>query len=381
MPLSVDTSRLRPPVADVVLAGALAALAQYEVWSGVRYQGAPVHPGPKLAVVPALAVATAAVAWRRRYPVGVLAVAGATIAATAAAFGAGDGGASLFLVLLVIVYSAAANADRPAATAALAVGLVAVHDVFDAQIHSAGDAIFAPALGAIAFVFGRAVRARHEQALVRASAAVAGERARIARELHDAVAHSVGVMVVQAQGARALLGDGREPVCTPRSSTSSGPARMRSWRCAAFSASCARTVTSRSDARGRRSASSTSSSGRCEPPAWRSTSPSRAIPARCRWASTSRRTGSCRRRSRTSGVTPRGAHATVTVRYLADAVTVEVADDGAATTAPDPSPGSGHGHASMRERAALCGGTVRIGPRAGGGYAVEARLPLTGSAR
>jgi hypothetical protein len=64
MPLSVDTSRLRPPVADVVLAGALAALAQYEVWSGVRYQGAPVHPGPKLAVVPALAVATAAVAWR-----------------------------------------------------------------------------------------------------------------------------------------------------------------------------------------------------------------------------------------------------------------------------------------------------------------------------
>ena len=58
---------------------------------------------------------------------------------------------------------------------------------------------------------------------------------------------------------------------------------------------------------------------------------------------------------------------------------VEVADDGAATTVLDSSPGIGHGHASMRERAAICGGTVRIGPRAGGGYAVEARLPLAGS--
>src|ERR671930_308734 len=87
MPLSVDTSRLRPPVADVVLAGALAAVAQYEVWSGVRYQGAPVHPGPKLAVVPALAVATAAVAGRRRYPVGVLPGAGGTNAPAAAGVG------------------------------------------------------------------------------------------------------------------------------------------------------------------------------------------------------------------------------------------------------------------------------------------------------
>ncbi|HYX87560.1 MAG TPA: histidine kinase [Gaiellales bacterium] len=281
----------------------------------------------------------------------------------------------------MIVYSAAANADRPAATAALAVGLVAVHDVFDAQIHSAGDAIFAPALGAIAFVFGRAVRARHEQALVRASAAVAGERARIARELHDAVAHSVGVMVVQAQGARALLGDGREPgvhAALEHIERAGQDALVEMRRLLGL-------LREDGDEPERRPGTSLRELDellgqvRAAGLAVDITveGDPRPLPVgvdQSAYRIVQEALTNVRRHAP-------GAHATVTVRYLADAVTVEVADDGAATTAPDPSPGSGHGHASMRERAALCGGTVRIGPRAGGGYAVEARLPLTGSAR
>jgi signal transduction histidine kinase len=57
-------------------------------------------------------------------------------------------------------------------------------------------------------------------------------------------------------------------------------------------------------------------------------------------------------------------------------LTVEVTDDGlgAAATAPET---PGHGLAGMRERAATVGGSVTAGPRAGGGFRVEAHLPTS----
>ncbi|MGH9280935.1 MAG: sensor histidine kinase [Acidimicrobiales bacterium] len=67
------------------------------------------------------------------------------------------------------------------------------------------------------------------------------------------------------------------------------------------------------------------------------------------------------------------AHATVTIRYGGDALTIEVDDDGAApsTTAKD-----GHGLPGMRERAAMYDGEVTAGPRPDGrGFRVTARLP------
>ena len=78
------------------------------------------------------------------------------------------------------------------------------------------------------------------------------------------------------------------------------------------------------------------------------------------------------------------ARAAVTVTYLDGCVEVEVVDDGrgaAATRAPG-SPSSGHGIAGMRERATAVGGEVDAGPRPGGGYRVRARLPVgVGSSR
>jgi signal transduction histidine kinase len=69
------------------------------------------------------------------------------------------------------------------------------------------------------------------------------------------------------------------------------------------------------------------------------------------------------------------ARADVTIGCADDAVTIEVTDDG--TTDPgNRVPAGGHGLAGMRERAALFGGEFHAGPRPGCGFAVRARLPL-----
>ncbi|MDP2709626.1 MAG: ATP-binding protein, partial [Solirubrobacteraceae bacterium] len=73
--------------------------------------------------------------------------------------------------------------------------------------------------------------------------------------------------------------------------------------------------------------------------------------------------------------------ARVVVRYEERAVALEVGDDGrgpAAPPAPAPAPNgvAGHGLAGMRERVALYGGTLDVGRRPGGGFRVQARLPI-----
>src|SRR5215204_5945227 len=72
------------------------------------------------------------------------------------------------------------------------------------------------------------------------------------------------------------------------------------------------------------------------------------------------------------------AHAQVTIGYRDQYVTVEVTDDGqgAVTSGSDGQAGSGHGLIGMRERVAAFGGELEVGPRPGGGFRVAARLPL-----
>jgi signal transduction histidine kinase len=75
----------------------------------------------------------------------------------------------------------------------------------------------------------------------------------------------------------------------------------------------------------------------------------------------------------------RPAAATLSITYDADELVVEVQDDG--RTAPDArAVREGHGLIGMRERAASVGGQLEAGPRPEGGFRVRARLPLNGAA-
>mgnify|MGYP000965565270 CR=1 FL=1 len=71
------------------------------------------------------------------------------------------------------------------------------------------------------------------------------------------------------------------------------------------------------------------------------------------------------------------ARADVRLRYLDDSVEVEVADDGLGARAARSTSGSGLGHVGMRERVDAVDGRIEIGPRARGGYLVRAWLPTT----
>ena len=173
-----------------------------------------------------------------------------------------------------------------------------------------GDALF---IGGILFaVWGAAtvVRSRHElaEALAartvelehereeKAKLAVAEERARVARELHDVVAHNLSIMVVQAGAERRALGDERPrpPRCSRRSSR---PAAPRWPRCGGCSACCAAPTTSSRSRRSRASSTSTTSSAQVREaglPVELRVEGERARAAAA--GSTSPPTGSCRRR-------------------------------------------------------------------------------------
>jgi signal transduction histidine kinase len=70
------------------------------------------------------------------------------------------------------------------------------------------------------------------------------------------------------------------------------------------------------------------------------------------------------------------AHTWVTVRWGTDELELEIANDGDIDAAPN---GAGHGLIGMQERVSLYGGSIKSGPRQGGGLVVTAHLPLEAS--
>ncbi|WP_241661468.1 sensor histidine kinase [Thermomonospora catenispora] len=209
--------------------------------------------------------------------------------------------------------------------------------------------------------------------------AMAAERARIARELHDVVAHNVSVIVVQADGAsyaidtdverakraletisqtgRLALAEMRRLLGVLREGDDAGSYRPQPG------------VAQLNDLVEQIRESGLPLDFRVEgvpvelPPGMQLTV-FRIV-----------------QESLTNIVKHAGPRATAQVRlhYGDEAIQVTVTDDGRGAAAPDD--GMGHGLVGMRERAAVYGGTVRAGPRAGGGFEVVARLPLREEAR
>jgi signal transduction histidine kinase len=222
----------------------------------------------------------------------------------------------------------------------------------------------------------RAVRAEAERD-ARARAAAADERARIARELHDVIAHNLSVMVAQADGGRYAF--------------DAAPEKSRQ-------------ALTEIGATGRQALSEMSHllgvlrAG----PAAPAFAPSPGVAEIPQLVAQAREAGMRVAHAVEGAALPvtgglsvavyrivqealtnvrkhagPGAAAEVRLRYGPDELLVRVTDDGHG--AVPGAPCAGHGVAGMRERAAMYGGTVRTGPRPGGGFEVTARLPVPGA--
>ena len=389
----VDQARL-----DVALAVVLAAITLLPMWL------VPVSAGGRepdlLANVLSLAM-TLPIAFRRRRPVLVLAI---TVLATilAAITGPSSG---VGLGVLIAVYSVAVHADRRQSLAALALTLVAVAVVVTIVFASTPDLPTAMVpiglvlawmiFGAI-WLLGDLVRSRGEAVAElrqrnaeleaereeNARLAVADERARIARELHDAVAHSLSVMVVQAGAARRAL-ETAEP---------GGQA----------GAERARGALATIEATGRDTLGEMRRVvGALRPSGDEPYEPQPSLDELDRLLGTVREAGlpvelvvegEARAVPRSVNLsayrvvqesltnTLKHAHAAsarVRLRYGSDALDVEVTDDGRGAAARLlEAPHRGYGLAGMRERVAMVGGELVAEPGPSGGFVVRARLPL-----
>jgi signal transduction histidine kinase len=191
------------PRGDLVLAAALGVVAVASVLTGNPDEG------PVALTLPVAVVTCVAVAWRVRGPVisVALIVAAGTVQTGAAA---APGSLWSLVVYVIVMYSLAAH-SREGVAAIAGVGFLAALFLQE-RIDNGPDYLFIVLLFGGTWLLGRASRLwrtrvshaeQHQRDLARL--AVAEERVRIARELHDSVAHSLSVIAVQSDAAEAAL--------------------------------------------------------------------------------------------------------------------------------------------------------------------------------
>jgi signal transduction histidine kinase len=374
----------------------LAAVLAFTSVLPVLAFGDPSWGKPKaLAVVLGL-LSTVPVAWRARRPLTAFAIVlfanGACIYAAApqqAAF-------QPFVALTLTAYSVGSWAEGRRALWPPVLLVASVPVFVAAWLHGQQSGNIIPSLLWLvaAWAVGRTVRSwRHqnvalaaanrelaEQRELQAQAAVAVERGRIARELHDVVAHNVSMIVVQAgAAARVLHGEqpdvrnaleviaatGRETVDEMRAllgvlRSDDGPAALKPQPGLADLDQLVSGV---------REAGL--------PVTLRIEGAPRPLPAALDLSAYRIVQEALTNTLKHAGP----ARAEVIVRYEEGQVAVEIADtgrgpDGRPLSGPITGRGTGHGLVGMRERATMFGGELEAAPGDGGGFTVRARLPL-----
>jgi signal transduction histidine kinase len=360
------SAAMHPPV--WLIDGALAACLTLIAVGGGLFRS-------HAALLPTLGVgcATVALAWRRRWPLAVFAIACVAYlidGATARELGAGQPAIAVSTYTLVQRITRRSAARAWLVASAVVVVAQTAHGM--PIVRTIPSVIFLAGAAVLGVTLAEQRRERVRERELLAAQAAAEERVRLARELHDIVAHHLSVIVLQANvltdahpessSARAILDSGREAMAEMRRVLqvlrTDDPADARAPQPGlgdlgalverVSGAGLAVEVRTEGEARELPAAVDLS--------AYRILQEALTNVLRHAQAST----------------------ATVRVAYTPQAVELEVIDDGVGPpTAATPS--GGHGLEGMAERAALFGGEINWGPAhpaSGRGYKLEAVLPL-----
>jgi signal transduction histidine kinase len=371
---------------DVAVAVVACVVAELELALSHAIQG------PAWVNAVAAAGATLPVAFRRRWPLAAAITLAAVVAWQEALHGdLTENSITPLLTFPMVVYAVSAWCDRRRAF----VGLVAVLVLIWTEVLLADNTVTSDFLFTALLVFGpwlvgRIVATRVELAAElsdkadrlereqdkQAQLAVAQERARIARELHDVVAHNVSVMVVQAAAARRMIDhDASKAKEALGSVEQTGRSALREMR----------RVVGMLGQRDEELALAPQPS--VDELDW--------LIERAREAGLEvDLTIEGEKKRLESGVDLSAfrivqealrntlkhagpARAQVTLRYGEHDVEVDVSDNGRGVRPPaDNGAVTGHGLVGMRERVAMLGGEIEAGYRKDGGFGVHARLPM-----
>jgi signal transduction histidine kinase len=297
------------------------------------------------------------------------------------------------LVLVVAVFRAGyALPDRAALPVAIAVAILIPVVTIEHGGASAGDYVFPTVIFAITAAVARGLRHRallaRELALrnerlevereVQAATAVADERRRIARELHDVVAHSVSVMVVQSGAARRVLDDDPDQAMEALGEVERNGRQalselrrllglMRDGDDGAAAREPQPTLAGIDDLIRRARDAGLPTELRHEGKPF-------ALPMGCDLAAYRVVQEALTNSLKHAGA---GAHAKVLLRWTGKELELDITDtgNGLAAAGPDLDRPLGQGLVGMRERVALCGGDMQAGPRSHGGFRVRATIP------
>ncbi|MFC0507807.1 sensor histidine kinase [Micromonospora costi] len=336
------------------------------VVGGVQAAGGDVSVAGRLSGAAILLAATAALHWRRRRPVVVLAV---TAAAAVGYYLLGYPLGPEPVPFVVALYATGEAGRRSIAVSAvpIAVGLVLVADIAAGRPPEGEDLVAVTAVLVAAVGFGELARSRREQRYAHAERAAAQERLRIARDLHDTLAHQLTAISVQA-GAALRKRDSRPELAYPALETVrevAGDAlrEVRSVlgvvRADPAGASNAREAVPALGARAGLAVTMTVSGEAV------------ALPPDVDAATYRIAQEALTNVRRHAGV----SEAEVRLAYLPRHVEIEVLDRGREPAGGAGRAQDGHGIAGMRERVTALGGRFSAGPRPGGGFRVWAVLP------